>query len=136
MRALPLLLLAAARTSLSSSSSGGVRTIQSAESSPREHPDRLTDKGTTPWTTDAAAADASHYTLHVDTGIAYQTINGFGGAFTDSSASVFAQLNATMQARVVDMFWGEGGQRYNLARLPIGATDFSTSVYSYEGGQG
>eukprot|EP00462_Mataza_sp_D1_P023528 CAMPEP_0175142908 /NCGR_PEP_ID=MMETSP0087-20121206/13097_1 /TAXON_ID=136419 /ORGANISM="Unknown Unknown, Strain D1" /LENGTH=433 /DNA_ID=CAMNT_0016426837 /DNA_START=209 /DNA_END=1510 /DNA_ORIENTATION=+ len=60
-----------------------------------------------------------------------QTIEGFGGAFTDSVAQVFAQLNSTLQEQVLEMMWGQTGQKYNMARLTIGATDFSTTEYSY-----
>ena len=100
----------------------GIRVIESAE----ESGDRLAEKGTVQWST---TADSSKYSVSVDPDTTFQTIVGFGGAFTDSSASVFAKLNATMQAEVVNAFWGENGQRYNMARVPIGATDFSTSVY-------
>jgi hypothetical protein len=59
------------------------------------------------------------------------TIKGFGGAFTDSVAEVFSQLNSTLQETVLEALWGATGNRYSLARLTIGSTDFSTSVYNY-----
>jgi glucosylceramidase len=46
-------------------------------------------------------------------------------------ATVFSQLNATLQQQVLELMWGANGQQYNMARLTIGATDFSVSEYSY-----
>lgn len=60
-----------------------------------------------------------------------QEIMGFGGAFTDSVAHIFSQLNATLQEEFLEAMWGKSGQQYNLARLTIGSTDFSTSIYNY-----
>ena len=59
------------------------------------------------------------------------TIKGFGGAFTDSVAEVFSQLNSTLQETVLEALWGATGNQYSLARLTIGSTDFSTTVYNY-----
>jgi glucosylceramidase len=69
--------------------------------------------------------------ITLDPSTRFQTLWGFGGAITDSVAHVFSQLNATLQQQVVNDLWGAEGQRYNLGRLTIGATDFSVSVYSY-----
>jgi glucosylceramidase len=56
-------------------------------------------------------------TLKVDLDTKYQTLKGFGGAFTDSVAHVFSQLNSKLQEEVLEAMWGETGQKYNLARL-------------------
>lgn len=62
----------------------------------------------------------------------YQTIIGFGGAFTDSSSYVFSKLNSTHQSTILDMYFSDGGLRYNMARLPIGSCDFSVTHYTYD----
>ena len=62
----------------------------------------------------------------------YQTILGFGGAFTDSASYVFSKLNSTLQAQVLDMYFSESGLQYNMARLPIGSCDFSLENYNYD----
>ena len=62
----------------------------------------------------------------------YQTILGFGGAFTDSASYVFSKLNSTQQAQVLDMYFSESGLQYNMARLPIGSCDFSLENYNYD----
>ncbi len=70
--------------------------------------------------------------IAVDTSVRFQTLDGFGGAFTDSSAFVFAQLSPENQEAVLEALWGPTGQKYNLARLTIGSTDFSTVAgYNY-----
>ncbi|KAG6602768.1 putative glycoside hydrolase family 30 protein beta-glucosidase/xylosidase [Phytophthora cinnamomi] len=56
---------------------------------------------------------------------------GFGGAFTDAAAINVYKLSSTLQQMVLDQYFSETGLQYNLGRVPIGSTDFSTSVYSY-----
>ena len=62
----------------------------------------------------------------------YQTIEGFGGAFTDSASYVFNKLNSTLQNEVLQMYFSGEGLRYNMARLPIGSCDFSLETYNYD----
>ena len=62
----------------------------------------------------------------------YQTVLGFGGAFTDSASYVFSKLNSTLQAQVLDMYFSDTGLKYNMARLPIGSCDFSLATYNYD----
>ena len=62
----------------------------------------------------------------------YQTILGFGGAFTESASDVFSKLNSNLQSQVLDMYFSENGLRYNMARLPIGSCDFSLGNYNYD----
>ena len=61
---------------------------------------------------------------------------GFGGAFTDSAASVFSKLNSSLQSMVMDMYFSEQGIRYNMGRLPIGSCDFSLNHYTYDDVEG
>ena len=69
------------------------------------------------------------YTIQVDPSQTRQSVKGFGGAITDSVAHVFYSLNKELQDKVLHLLWGV--QKYNLARLTIGSTDFSTGVYNY-----
>lgn len=63
----------------------------------------------------------------------YQTVLGFGGAFTESASYVFSKLNSSLQAKVLDMYFSDSGLQYNMARLPIGSCDFSLGNYNYDG---
>ena len=92
--------------------------------------DRFAPKEAVPLRPNASSYKAA-YTIRVNRSKRRQQIEGFGGAFTDSSATIFSQLNATLQERVLGLLWGPEGQKYNLARLTIGSTDFSTTVYNY-----
>eukprot|EP00731_Ephydatia_muelleri_P027239 Em0019g112a len=66
----------------------------------------------------------------------YQTILGFGGAFTESAAYVFSKLNSSLQSQVLQMYFSEDGLRYNMARKPIGSCDFSLASYNYDSTSG
>ncbi|KAJ7106818.1 glycoside hydrolase family 30 protein [Mycena crocata] len=70
---------------------------------------------------------------------AFQTINGFGGSLTDSSALVLNNLKGTNSAN----YWSILGHMFSVAdgadasgfsyvRVPIGASDFSAKVYSLD----
>ena len=61
----------------------------------------------------------------------YQSILGFGGAFTESASYIFSKLSQTLQSQLLDMYFSEDGLHYNMARLPIGSCDFSLGNYNY-----
>eukprot|EP00940_MAST-03C_sp_MAST-3C-sp2_P000836 g836.t1 len=65
-----------------------------------------------------------------------QTLLGFGGAITDAVAHVFNEMSAKRQEEAAEALWGESGQRYNLVRMTIGSTDFSTGIYNYNENDG
>lgn len=108
-----------------------VNIVQSSEkfSTSGKSPDRL--RTLDPVVFSPNSSSKVEYTIKVDPTKPNQDIMGFGGAFTDSVASVFSQLNKTLQEQVIGLLWGPNGQKYNMARLTIGATDFSTTVYNY-----
>ena len=61
----------------------------------------------------------------------FQSILGFGGAFTDSASYVWSELSSDLQDQVLDMYFSDNGLRYNMARLPVGSCDFSLENYNY-----
>ena len=61
----------------------------------------------------------------------YQTITGFGGAFTESSASLLNRLGKENRAKVIDAYFGEEGAKYSLTRTHMNSCDFSLTNYSY-----
>jgi glucosylceramidase len=101
-----------------------VQVVQTAEKTD----DRLSKKPNVPLST---GSNDDTPTIVVDQTKTFQTVDGFGGAITDSVASVWSQLGSDLQQQVVDLLWGADGQQLNLGRLTIGATDFSTVMYSY-----
>ena len=73
-----------------------------------------------------------YYMIHPFRKTTYQTILEFGGAFTDSASYVFSKLNSSLQTQLLDMYFSEDGQHYNMARYPIGSCDFSLEHYTYD----
>lgn len=62
----------------------------------------------------------------------YQTAKGFGGAFTESAAVVFAKLSAEKQDELIKLLFDEEtGIGFNFGRTHIGSCDFSLDAYSY-----
>lgn len=80
--------------------------------------------------TEFPAADSSvAITLHPES--TFQTITGFGGAFTESSAYLLNQLSEENRNRVLEAYFGESGARYSLTRTHMNSCDFSLGNYSY-----
>ncbi len=61
----------------------------------------------------------------------FQTITGFGGSFTESSASLLNRLSKKNRASIIEAYFGESGARYSLTRTHINSCDFSLNQYSY-----
>jgi glucosylceramidase len=53
----------------------------------------------------------------VNTSNKYQTILGFGGAFTEAAAYVFSTLNKTLQQKIIEAYWGPTGIHYTVGRI-------------------
>ena len=63
----------------------------------------------------------------------FQTIVGFGGAFTDSAAENFYKLSPAKQQEVLTAYFSpDKGIGYTLGRTTINSCDFSDSSYSYD----
>ena len=62
----------------------------------------------------------------------YQKIVGFGGAFTDAAGLNIKTLPENLQNRIISDYFSKSGIEYNLGRIPIGGSDFSTHAYSYD----
>jgi glucosylceramidase len=61
----------------------------------------------------------------------FQTITGFGGSFTESSAHLLKKLGAENRNKILEAYFGETGAKYSLTRTHINSCDFSLSNYSY-----
>lgn len=69
----------------------------------------------------------------VDAGRRYQEMEGFGAAITDASAWLIQErLSAAQRESLLQELFGESGLALNLARLTIGASDFSRRHYSLD----
>ncbi|MDY2585794.1 glycoside hydrolase family 30 protein [Winogradskyella aquimaris] len=61
----------------------------------------------------------------------YQTITGFGGAFTESSAYLLNKLSKTNRDLIMKAYFSEEGANYSLCRTHMNSCDFSLDQYSY-----
>nr|AYV89265.1 glucosylceramidase 4 [Tetranychus evansi] len=63
----------------------------------------------------------------------FQSIIGFGGAFTDASGININRLTSdALKDRLIADYFGKDGAEYNIGRVPIGGADFSDRIYSYD----
>ncbi|MFZ4059369.1 MAG: glycoside hydrolase family 30 protein, partial [Ferruginibacter sp.] len=61
----------------------------------------------------------------------FQTITGFGGSFTESSAHLLYRLSAANRKKILDAYFSEQGANYTLTRTHINSCDFSLKQYAY-----
>ena len=61
----------------------------------------------------------------------YQTITGFGGAFTESSAYLLNKMSKENRKKIIDAYFSKDGANYSLTRTHMNSCDFSLSNYSY-----
>ncbi|HMO33101.1 MAG TPA: glycoside hydrolase family 30 protein [Lacibacter sp.] len=77
------------------------------------------------------AASSSGITIALDPEQRFQQITGFGGSFTEASASLLQRLSPGNRARILQAYFGEEGARYSLTRTHINSCDFSLGQYAY-----
>lgn len=65
----------------------------------------------------------------------FQTIDGFGGAFTDSACFVFNRMPAPARKELFHQLFDPSQLNLNVCRTCIGASDYATEAYSYCEGQ-
>jgi glucosylceramidase len=73
--------------------------------------------------------EASKITLNPEK--TYQTITGFGGAFTESSAYLLNQVGKENRRKILDAYFSKEGANYSLTRTHMNSCDFSLTNYSY-----
>jgi glucosylceramidase len=60
-----------------------------------------------------------------------QTISGFGGAFTESSAYLLNKLSKKNRDTILKAYFAREGANYSLTRTHMNSCDFSLTNYSY-----
>lgn len=92
---------------------------------------RLTETGTATFTT-AEQPLENEVSIFVNPKKSFQSLLGIGGAITDASAEVFAQLPAEQQEEFLTAYYDKDkGIGYSLCRTPIHSCDFSSGSYTY-----
>ncbi len=91
--------------------------------------DRLAEK---PSLAPVAINDAFSPAVVVDPGIRFQTIVGFGGAFTEAAAVTLRKLSTANQEKFFDAYFDrEQGLSYSLCRTHMQSCDFALGNYAY-----
>lgn len=65
----------------------------------------------------------------------FQTILGFGAAFTDAACNSFNRLSPSAREQLFHELFHPAEMGLNVCRTCIGSSDYSTKVYSYDEGE-
>ena len=80
----------------------------------------------------AANTGTANSTITLDPTVNYQTMDGFGFCLTEGSAEVISTLTVSQQAVLLnELFDKTTGLGISVLRISIGASDLSSSDYSY-----
>ncbi|NVK26596.1 MAG: glycoside hydrolase family 30 protein [Flavobacteriia bacterium] len=71
------------------------------------------------------------WVIKIDTSKTFQSITGFGGAFTESSAHLLMKLSPELREEVLRAYFDSEGCGYSLCRTHMNSSDFSLGSYSY-----
>ncbi len=69
--------------------------------------------------------------ININPNITYQTITGFGGSFTEASATLLNRLSKENKEKILQAYFGKDGAQYSLTRTHIASCDFSLKNYTY-----
>jgi glucosylceramidase len=81
--------------------------------------------------TESLTKDASLDSILILPEQKFQTITGFGGSFTESSAYLLNKLSKKNRDTILQAYFAEDGARYSLTRTHIASCDFSLNNYTY-----
>ena len=68
--------------------------------------------------------------IKVDKNQIRQSILGFGGAFTEASAIIYNELDGDKKSEIIQAYFGDSGNQYNMGRTHINSCDFSLGNYA------
>ena len=93
--------------------------------------ERLTPTGTVNFAP-AIQPPETEISVFVNPAVRFQHFLGIGGAITDASAEVFAQLPEDKQEELLEAYYdADQGIGYTVARTTIHSADFSSESYTY-----
>lgn len=69
--------------------------------------------------------------IEVIPSIGFQSVKGFGGAFTESATHLIMKLDSSKRQKLIADYFSEKGANYSIARTHINSCDFSLNSYSY-----
>ncbi|MBQ7183423.1 MAG: glucosylceramidase [Clostridia bacterium] len=62
--------------------------------------------------------------------VTYQTVEGFGGAFTDAAGYVYSLMPEALRRSFIDGYFGPDGLGYTVGRTSVDSCDFSREMYA------
>lgn len=95
----------------------------------RDSGERLSDQGEL---TVSVASTGSQNRIKLDATRTYQSIVGFGGAFTEATAYTLSRISPEKRAEVISKYFDpEQGLGYTIGRVHIHSCDFALGNYTY-----
>jgi glucosylceramidase len=91
--------------------------------------DRFRETSVAPW---QPASAISGSIIEIDPSRRFQSILGFGGAFTDASCYLLSRMDSASRQKLLNDLVGRDGLRMSVCRTCIGSSDYSLSAYSFD----
>jgi glucosylceramidase len=82
-----------------------------------------------------AVGTAAENAIELNPAKKYQEILGFGAAFTDAACYTFNRLDAPVREQLFHEFFHPSEMGLSVCRTCMGASDYSTEVFSYDEGE-
>jgi glucosylceramidase len=83
------------------------------------------------WTPESKP-DGGKAGITIDPARKFQSVVGFGGAFTDASCYLMSRMDADSRRKLMAELVGSEGLELSMARTCIGASDYSRNAYSFD----
>jgi glucosylceramidase len=91
--------------------------------------ERFAELAIEPW---QSSVKPSAGVVEIDSSRQFQSILGFGGAFTDASCYLLSRLESARRHQLLEELFGPSGLRLSMGRTCIGSSDYSLSAYSFD----
>jgi glucosylceramidase len=91
--------------------------------------ERFTEIQVEDWRPSAAVTSGA---VEIDATRQFQSVLGFGAAFTGSSCYLMNRMDAGSRRRLLEELFGRGGLGLSVGRTCIGSSDYSLIAYSYD----
>jgi len=97
----------------------------------RDTDERLTQRATVAFASSSAASSSRWPSILISPTHAFQTIEGFGGAFTEAAAVTLNKMSKANRQRILKAYFDpKEGHGYTLCRTHMNSCDFSTGNYA------
>src|SRR5262249_19741209 len=70
--------------------------------------------------------------IQLDPQLRFQSVQGFGAAFTDASCYMFNQLSVSAREQLFHELFHPSEMGLSVCRICVGSSDYSTGIYSFD----